>query len=227
LLLTPAGSPPKIGPSISAMNLDGRFGFTSAAEYDAFSVNPRIVLQQSIAGPLLMESVYALVLDRSIVDAAAPPNLAAPATAVAIGSLADPVNGYGPPLSFHRLTVLGLTRVRSASGSGGIFCHALEVWNNQAGCIRNSSFSGEVNRLPQNFACVTGAEYGLTASNWNRPGYAQLLLDSDDRILEDGPDNDEMGAFGFLLESHKWRNLSIRLRENMPAGSTVDIIPVT
>jgi len=36
-----------------------------------------------------------------------------------------------------------------------------------------------------------------------------------------------MGAFGFLLESHKWRNLSIRLRENVPAGSTVDIVPVT
>jgi len=160
------------------------------------------------------------------VDAGAPPG-ADPANAIAIGSLADPVNGYGPPLSFHRITVLGVCRPRSASGSGGIFCHALNVWNNQIGCIRNSSFSSETNRLPQNFACVTGAAYGFTAGQWNQPGYAQLLLESDERILNDGPDNDQMGAFGFLLESHKWRNLSIRLRENMPAGSTVDILPVT
>jgi hypothetical protein len=219
--------PPATTAPISAMNLDAQFGFTDLTEYQTFKVTPHIVLQQSIAGPLLMESVYSLTLERSIVDAGAPPNVTPGASAIAIGSLADPVNGYGPPLSFQQLTVLGISRLRSASGAGGIFCHALEVWNNQVGCIRNSSFSSEANRLPQNFACVTGASYGFTANEWNQPGYAQLLLDSDDRILEDGPDNDEMGAFGFLLESHKWRNLSIRLRENMPAGSTVDIIPVT
>jgi hypothetical protein len=27
-----------------------------------------------------------------------------------------------------------------------------------------------------------------------------------------------MGAFGFLLEAHKWINLGIRLREFMPVG---------
>ncbi len=219
--------PPATTVPIAAMHLDAEFGFTDITEFHTFKVTPNIVLQQSICGPLLMEPVYSLSLERSIVDAGAPPNTTPAANAIAIGSLADPVNGYGPPLSFSQLTVLGISRARSASGSGGIFCHALVAWNNQVGCIRNSSFSGETNRLPQNFACVTGASYGFTASEWNQPGYAQLLLDSDDRILEGGPGIDEMGAFGFLLESHKWRNLSIRLRENMPAGSTVDIIPVT
>lgn len=219
--------PPAVTTAITAMALDAQFGFTNLTEYRAFSVTPRIIVQNSITGPLLMESVYSLALECSIVDAGAPPNQTPAATAIAIGSLADPTNGFGPPLSFDHLTVLGITRVRSASGSGGIFCHALLAWNNQVGCIRNSSFSGETNRLPQNFACVTGVEYGFTAGNWNQPGYCQLLLDSDERILQDGPDNDEMGAFGFLLESHKWRNLSIRLRENMPAGSTVELIPVT
>lgn len=218
--------PPATTAPIAAMNLDAQFGFTDLTEFHTFNVTPRIVLQESIAGPLLMESVYSLALERSIIDAGAPPNQA-PGNAIAIGSLADPVNGYGPPVSFHRITVLGICRLRSASGSGGIFCHALEVWNNQTGCIRNSSFSSETNRLPQNYACIAGASYGFAAGEWNQPGYAQLLLDSNDSILEDGPDNDEMGAFGFLLESHKWRNLSIRLRENMPAGSTVNIVPVT
>jgi hypothetical protein len=218
--------PPTTTASIAAMHLDGQFGFTDLTEYHTFKVTPRIILEQSIAGPLLMEQVYSLALERSIVDAGAPPGSPA-ADAVAIGSLADPVNGYGPPLSFHRITVLGISRVRTAGGSSGIFCHSLEAWNNQTGCIRNSSFSAEANRLPQNFACVTGASYGFTAGQWNQPGYAQLPLDSDNSILNDGQDNDQMGAFGFLLESHKWRNLSIRLRENVPAGSTVDIVPVT
>ena len=217
--------PPATAP-ITALQLDAQFGFSNATEYDLFSVTPQILINQSITGPLLLESVYALTLQSSIVDAGAGPGEPA-GSAIAIGSAADPADGYGPPLSFQQLTVLGIARPRSASGCGGIFCHALRAWNNQVGCIRNSSFSAETNRLPQNFACVSGASYGFTAAHWNQPGYCQLLLDSDERMLTDGPGNDQMGAFGFLLESHKWTNLSIRLRENVPAGSTVDILAVT
>jgi hypothetical protein len=36
-----------------------------------------------------------------------------------------------------------------------------------------------------------------------------------------------MGAFGFLLEAHKWRNLSVRYREFMPVGIRPLLIPVT
>jgi hypothetical protein len=46
-------------------------------------------------------------------------------------------------------------------------------------------------------------------------------------VLENGPNNDQMGAFGYLLEAHKWRNLQARLREYMPAGTRPEIIPVT
>jgi hypothetical protein len=125
------------------------------------------------------------------------------------------------------VTVFGRTRVRSATGSGGIFCHALEAQDNQTGCLRFCWFAAESNRLPQNFGCVTGVTLQFTATTFGTPGYGQVSLDSDTRVLEKGPGNDEMGAFGFLLNSHKWRNLQIRFREFMPAGITPVIVPVT
>jgi len=57
--------------------------------------------------------------------------------------------------------------------------------------------------------------------------YGQLKLTSDFRILERGPDDDQMGALGFLTEAHKWRNLQIRYREFMPVGVRPLLIPVT
>ena len=49
-----------------------------------------------------------------------------------------------------------------------------------------------------------------------RPGYGQLALGADWRIRTVGPADDAMGAFGFLLEAHKWANLGIRLAEFTP-----------
>lgn len=216
----------KPAPTIVSTKLDAQFGFASSTDYENFKVTPQIVVSQSITGSLLMEAAYSLSLQSSIIDAGAPPAIDG-ANAFAIGSAADPVNGYGPPLSFQQCTFFGRCRVRRASGAGGIFCHAVEVWNNQVGCIRQSSFADENNRLPQNFACVRGAVVNFTAGSWNQPGYAQLALDSDSRVLEAGPGNDRMGAFGAMLEAHKWRNLEVRLREYMPAGSRPEIIPVT
>lgn len=214
------------GPSIITAKLDPQFGFASTTDFENFKVTPQIVIDRSITGPLLMEAIYTLGLHGSIVDAGAPPGVSATA-AFAVSSSADPVNGYGPPFSFQQCTFFGRCRVRSASGAGGIFCHALEVLNNQVGCIRESSFSNEANRLPQNFACVIGAVVNFTDGSWNQPAYGQLALDCDRRVLENGPGNDQMGAFGYLLEAHKWRNLQVRLREYMPAGSRPELIPVT
>jgi hypothetical protein len=213
-------------PAVAAMGLDAQFGFTNATDYEDFKVTPQIVVSQSITGPLLMEAAYTLSIQGSIIDAGAPPGVDG-TTAFAIGSIADVINGYGPPVSFQQSTFIGRCRLRSASGAGGVFCHALEVWNNQVGCIRQSSFAAEVNRLPQNFACVTGAVVNFTNGSWNQPGYTQLALDCDTRVLEGGPNSDRMGAFGYLLEGHRWRNLQVRLREYMPAGSRPEIIPVT
>jgi hypothetical protein len=83
--------------------------------------------------------------------------------------------------------------------------------------------------LPPHFACVfgTGAHLHLTSSWFGDAGYGQLSSGTDRRILGRGPADDAMGAFGFLLESHKWANLGIRLREFMPVGVRPLLISVT
>lgn len=210
----------------AAFSLDAKFGFASNAEYASFNVTPQIVVSHSITGPLWMESVYALHLHNAIVDAGAGPNEDG-TLAFAIAAAANSATGYGPTLAFQKITVFGRVRARSACGAGGIFCHALEAQNNQVGCIQYSSFSSEKNQLPQNYACVTGVVADFTAVCWNQAGYAQLTLDSDPLVREGGPGDDQMGAFAFLLEAHKWRNLQIRLREYMPAGIRPEIVTVT
>jgi hypothetical protein len=127
------------------------------------------------------------------------------------------------------LTCFGRTRVTSASGKGGIWVHALQVLDSQSGCIKNSWFADANNRLPSNHACLHQSQSDLhfVAQTFGRPGYAQISIDSDARILEQGPNDDEMGAFGFLLNSHKWKNINIRFREYMPVGIRPVLIPVT
>ncbi len=214
------------GPVLTSLSLDDRFGFADPGEYVDFKITPQVAIARSITGPLLMEALYALALQDSIVDAGAPPGFAG-VPGVAVGSAADPVLGHGPPLAFQQCTFFGLVRPRSASGGGGVFAQALDVWNNQVGCIRQSSFAAAANRLPQNFACVTGATVAFTDVEWNRPGYGQLASRSDPRVLEGGPGDDRMGAFGFLLEAHRWRNLTVRLREFVPPGTRPELIAVT
>jgi hypothetical protein len=211
---------------VPAMGLDVRFGFLNPAEFDAFKATPKITLYRSIAGPLLMETAYRLQLQDSIVDGGAGPGQDG-STALAIGSLSDPGGGWGPVLGVSGVTVFGRARIRSGNGSGGIWSHALQVQDNQTGCLRFCWFAPEPNRLPQNFGCVTGVKLQFSADTFGTAGYGQLSLDSDASVLEQGPENDEMGAFGFQLNSHKWRNLQIRFREFMPAGIKPVIVPVT
>ena len=75
-------------------------------------------------------------------------------------------------------------------------------------------------RAPAAFLRFTDEAFGS-------PAYAQLARDSDFRIRERGPGDDEMGAYGFLREAHKWRNLQVRFREFMPLGIRPLLVPVT
>jgi hypothetical protein len=36
-----------------------------------------------------------------------------------------------------------------------------------------------------------------------------------------------MGAFGYLFNTHKWKNINIRYREFMPVGIRPVLVPVT
>jgi hypothetical protein len=209
------------------------FGLTrdydfSVVDFGRFEQVPHIALERSISGAVLAEEdAYTLSAVDSIIDAGSGIGDATPAFALA--SLADPVNAWGPALELAGLTCFGRARVASVAGEGGIFVHALQAHDNQRGCVRFSWFSGADDRLPPHHGCVFGphARLAFTDERFGMPGYAQLRRSSDARVLEQGPGRDLMGAFAYLRNSHKWKNLSIRFREFMPVGVRPVLIPVT
>jgi len=215
----------------TSMRLKDPYGFTTdAAEESAFNQIPEIIVSRSIAGPLLIDPGYRLDLTDSVIDAGQGGDDQADKFAVTQASDPNPLHGWGPATRVSGVTVFGRMRVESVDGSGGIWVHALEAMNNQIGCIKFSYVSGEAeDRLPPNHGCVKGTEAVLRFNSeiFGEPAYGQLALSSDFRIRERGPNDDAMGAFGFLLEAHKWRNLQIRYREFMPVGIRPLLIPVT
>jgi len=214
-------------PVLPSVDVRRGHGFTNAGEAQAFEQTPRIDVSSSIVGAVLADDDYTIAVHDSIVDAGAGPGEAAAGPAV--GAASDPVKGWGAPLMVDRATFLGPVHVEQVEGTGGIFSHTLEAHNNQDGCIRLSAISGEADRLPQNVECVSrpDARLRFTAIALGAPGYGQLARSSDFRVLERGPDDDEMGAYGFLRDAHKWRNLQIRYREFMPLGIRPLLIPET
>jgi hypothetical protein len=215
-------------PILPSMRLNNTNGFVLPGEILAFDQSPEIILENSISGPLAIDDDYYLNIINSIIDAGGTLETTAPALAVGAAT-GNAELTWGPALTVNGLTCFGRTRVTSASGKGGIWLHALQVLDNQSGCIKYSWFADADNRLPSNHACLHQSQSDLhfVAQTFGRPGYAQITRDSDTRILEQGPNDDEMGAFGFLLNSHKWKNIQIRFREYMPVGIRPVLIAVT
>jgi hypothetical protein len=221
-------------PIMPALNLPEPYGFADAQDEIEFKQTPEIVINRSVTGTLLLDSGYRLCLNDSVIDAGQ--GVGNTTDAFAVASATDTANAWGPPTIVRGITVLGRMRVETIDGSGGIWIHALEVQNNQVGCLKFSYFSGEpLDRLPQNYACVKGlttvkseeARLLFNSEIFGHYAYCQLALACDARIRERGPNNDEMGAFGFLRDAHKWLNLQIRYREFMPVGVRPLMIPVT
>ncbi|HMI58614.1 MAG TPA: hypothetical protein VK511_11225, partial [Gemmatimonadaceae bacterium] len=231
--LDPGGYEPLSGPREPIRDgcaLAEPYGFDAATEI-AFKQTPEVHVQRTISGPLRLDNGYTLFVDDSIVDAGAGADVPAlvATNSIAVGGATDPVGGWGPPAQMRGVTILGRTRVRTLSGRGDLFVHQLEVLDNQVGCIKLSYFSEEANRLPQNFECVgaPSARLRFTEDWFGFPAYCQIKRSSDFHILQRGPSDDEMGAFGFLLEAHRWLNLQIRFREFMPLGVRPVLVPVT
>jgi hypothetical protein len=215
-------------PAQTSMSLTEPYGFTDPDDEREFKQTPEINLLRSVAGPILLDPGYLLFVTDSILDAGRgvkdDPN-----DAFVVSSASDPVNAWGPPTQVSGATFLGRMRVFAVNGRGGIWVHALEALNNQRGCVKFSYFSGVGDRLPQNHGCVHGSDVALrfVAEAFGAPAYGQLAFSADDAVRERGPRDDAMGAFGFLLEAHKWRNLEIRYREFKPVGIGPLLIPVT
>ena len=215
-------------PMQPALRLVDGYGFAAPADVDAFVPTPDIVIQRSIVGSIAIDDRYRLDISDSIVDAGLGAT-DAPAGPLAIGAATNPATNWGAALNFDGLTCFGAVRVADVGGLGGIFTQQFEVLDNQRGCIKWTAFRGIADRLPPNHFCVraTDARIAFTSGRFNDPGYAQLARETDRRVRELGPDDDEMGAFGFLLNAHKWTNLQVRLREFMPVGVRPLVVTVT
>jgi hypothetical protein len=210
------------------MNLENGYGFEEG-DIQLFEPTPDIIVQRCITGALAIDDRYRLDVQDTIVDGG--PEVGGPSESpFGIGATGgDPSTAWGPRLDFSGLTCFGRVRVSGVGGQGGIFTRRFEVLDNQHGCIKWSWFSGADDRLPPNHFCLRapGARLAFTSEWFNEPGYGQIARGSDVRIRTLGPDDDAMGAFGFLFEEHKWINLQVRLREFMPVGVRPLIVPVT
>lgn len=230
--LDPGGYKPLSGPRPpirDAMKLDKDYGFAPGPELTAFDQKPEIVIERSICGPLLIDSDYGVSLIGSIIDGGSGLEDTTPDFAIRAAT-GNPLTEWGPDLVVAGLTCFGKMRVETATGQGGIWLHKLEVHDNQKGCIKFSYFSGDNDRLPQNHGCVFGTQNVkllFVSEFFGNAGYAQLDLLCDYRVLEHGPGYDEMGAFGYLQNTHKWKNINIRYREFMPLSVKPVLIPIT
>jgi len=216
-------------PLAPSLRLDEHYGFLAgSAEEVAFASTPDIDIQRSITGALRLDNAYQLYLTESIIDAGTAPD-ADGSAAFALSSLATPFTAWAPETDVRSVTFLGRVRVDTISGDGTLFCQQLEVHDNQHGCLKFCWFSAKDDRLPPHSACVDADDAPLVFNStfFENPAYGQIASQSDWRIRQRGPGDDAMGAFGFLLEAHKWANLSIRLREFMPVGIRPLLIPVT
>ncbi len=210
-----------------AFNLDNSYGFDPAGGED-FEQIPRVLIARSILGPVAMDDAYELHLQDSLIDAAS--GLGDPTPDYAVHAATLPLtDNWGPALFIRNMTCFGRMRVERASGEGGIWLHPLEVHNDLVGCIKFSYFSGMGDKLPQHQACVFGTRVALSFGSevFGEAAYGQIRLRSDNVVLEQGPNSDAMGTFGYLLNTHKWKNINIRYREFMPVGTTPVLIPVT
>jgi hypothetical protein len=219
-------------PIKTSIDLKIPYGFANNSEKDAFNQVPLLILERTVCGPIFIDEGYLLLrLINSITDAGSGTRIdPASANFAVSGRSLDPSNSWSAPISVQGLTVFGKMRSKKVEGVslGAIWIHLLEILDNQIGCIKLSYFSGEGDRLPTHFGCVNGNEAKLQFESevFLNPSYGQLSHLTDFRIRERGPNDDAMGAFGFLLDAHKWRNLTIRYSE-LPVGLRPFILRVT
>jgi hypothetical protein len=230
-------------PLFPGIRLFESYGFADTNEKLKFKQVPEIIIQRSICGAVFTDEEYRLCISDSIIESIpVAVALSGGGTRIdpfALSGATNPVTGYAGHTVVKNVTILGRVRATDIQGGGGIFKGVLEAFDQQTGCLKYCYFADDSaglappdavkNRIPPHFDCVDGKDARLifTSEFFGEAAYGRLSLECDPRILEQGVGNDRMGAFNFLLEAHKWRNVKIRFREFMPVGIRPLLIPVT
>lgn len=183
-------------PLLAGINLKEPYGFTNATDELVFKQTPEIVIQRSVSGAVFTDEGYSLCISDSIIESI-PVTKGAKTFPFAIAGAANPATGFAGAATIRNVTVLGRVCATSIEGAGGIFTGVVEVFDQQLGCLKYCYFAddsvspaGEKNILPQHFACVYGGEARLvfTSEYFGAPGYCQLSLECNPRIMEEGVD---------------------------------------
>ncbi len=211
-----------------ALKLNEKYGLSKK-----FAETPEILIINSITSSLKIDSGYVIKIKDSMIDAYIDTRESSKVHANTIIAIGGAKHKFAPHAILNGVTIFGNVLLESIEASGVIFNNELDIYNNQKGCIKFSYLLKKFNRLPQHYACVFGqsereeiqTRLDFNSVQFGAATYGQLSFACDRRIREEGPGEDSMGAFGFLQEAHKLKNIKTRYREFMPIGVRPILIP--
>lgn len=173
-------------------------------------------LVRSICGALAAaDTVRAVRIEESIVDGGSGAAIGAPDTTV----LAS--------------TVFGEARARTLEAGNSIFTHRVTAERRQVGCVRFCYLPLD-SQAPRRYRCqpadaVAAARVTpqFATAVYGQPGYAQLAASCPVEISAGAEDENEMGAFHFLQQQPRVKNLRASLPEYLRFGLEAGIFFAT
>jgi hypothetical protein len=175
----------------------------------------QVVVQRSICGPVDLAVAAVAVIDSIIVGTGV-------AGAAVTAGAGDFVNS----------TVFGATAVRTVEASGCIFTGDVQAERRQVGCVR-FCYLPLGSAVPRRFRCQpeSGAAKDVAptfvSTEYGQPGFAQLSTSCPAEVASGGPDEAEMGAFSFLSQPQRLKNLRASLDDYLRVGLEAGILFVT
>jgi hypothetical protein len=180
----------------------------------------RVALERTICGRISLSPEMVLTVVDSIVDATD-----SAASAIAAGTT-----------DIRDSTVLGTVSVRTLEASNCIFAGVVQAERRQVGCARYCSLPVG-SSVARRFRCqpvppVTPESAGrvapiLVSTSYGQPGYAQLAATCPQEVAAGGVAESQMGAFSFLSEPQRLKNLRGALQDYLRVGLEAGVFFVT
>lgn len=132
----------------------------------------------------------------------------------------------------ERTTVLGKTRVDEIElASNSIFADTINVRKDQKGCVR-FSYVPDGSKTPRKYKCLPNesnphVKPSFTSTRYGDPGYGQIHRKVDVEIFEGADNGAEMGAFNYLLQALRIRDLKTAIDEYLRFGLEAGVFLVT
>lgn len=180
----------------------------------------RVTLERTICGAIALSTDMRLTVVDSVVDA----------TDVAAGAI------DAGTTELRDTTVFGTVAVRTLEASNCIFTGTVHAERRQLGCARYC-YLPVGSLVARRFRCqpvppVTPESAARVApifvsTSYGQPGYAQLAATCPPEVAAGGADESQMGAFAFLFEPQRLKNLRGALQDYLRVGLEAGVFFVT